>query len=192
MAAQLIYIHGFNSSPQSFKAQQFSRWLKEKHPQIKLAVPALSPYPAQAMQQLRAIAEDASAGTLGLIGSSLGGFYATYLAEHYGCRACLINPSVFPFQTLAKYLGENQNFHTLEKYDFTQAHVDELQTLYIERISRPQDLLLLQQTGDETLDYREACARYAAGPAIIEAGGDHAFQNAERYFGTMLRFLLRQ
>lgn len=191
MAAQLIYIHGFNSSPQSFKAQQFSQWLAANHPQIQLAVPALSPYPTQAMQQLRALVEEAS-GPLGLIGSSLGGFYATYLAETYGCRACLINPSVFPFATLAKYLGENQNFHTLEKYDFTAEHVEQLKALYIERLTRPQNFLLLQQTGDETLDYREASARYVAGPAIIEAGGDHAFQNAERYFPTMLRFLLNQ
>lgn len=187
MISDILYIHGFNSSPQSYKAQAFSRWLAVSAPHIALQVPALSPYPLEAIAQLQALIDEHAPA--GLIGSSLGGFYATYLAERYNTRACLINPSVYPFETLAHYLGSNQNLYTHERYQFEQQHVEQLRSLYLPELQRPRNLLLLQQTGDETLDYREACARYRQSPAIIEAGGDHAFQGIDRYFPAMLRFL---
>ena len=186
----VVYIHGFNSSPQSHKAQQFSQWISAAHPAINLHVPALRPYPLEAMAQLEALAQSAPGG-VGFVGSSLGGFYATYLAEKYRAPAVLINPAVRPFETLSRYLGENENFHTREHYVLTPQHVEDLRTLYVAAPSQPQRLLLMVQTGDETLDYREACTHYRASPAIIEYGGDHAFQQAERYFPTLLTFLQR-
>ena len=186
----VVYIHGFNSSPQSHKAQQFSQWIAAVHPEVCLHVPALRPYPLEAMAQLETLA-NAAKGGLGFIGSSLGGFSATYLAEQFRSPAVLVNPAVRPFETLSRYLGENENFHTREHYVLTQQHVDDLRTLYVEVPSQPQRLLLMVQTGDETLDYREACSHYRASPAIIEYGGDHAFQDADRHFATMLAFLQR-
>ena len=188
MSFSIIYIHGFNSSPQSHKAQLFKSWMNTTHPDITLHIPALKPYPLDAIAQLEALT-NLNKHTTGFIGSSLGGFYAVHLSEKFNAPAVLINPSVKPFETLSQYLGENENFHTQERYMLTQQHVEDLRFLFVPQPTNPEKLLLLTQTGDETLDYREGTAHFHASPAIIEYGGDHAFQNAERHFPLMLQFL---
>lgn len=185
----LVYIHGFNSSPLSHKAQQLQQWLAAAHPHVVLELPSLKPFPLDAIAQLEAIIK-AAPGKVGLVGSSLGGFYAAYLAEKHALPAVLVNPAVRPFDTLSRYLGENENFHTQEKYVLTQQHVDDLRSLFVEKPSRPQNLWLMVQTADETLDYREATAHYGKSPALIEYGGDHSFQGFERFLQPMLAFLL--
>lgn len=184
----IVYIHGFNSSPLSHKAQLLQQWLASTHPQVVLVLPSLKPYPLDAIAQLEALIK-AAPGKVGLVGSSLGGFYAAYLAEKYALPAVLVNPAVRPFDTLSRYLGENENFHTQEKYVLTQQHVDDLRSLFVEKPSRPHDLWLMVQTADETLDYREATAHYCKSPALVEYGGDHGFQGFERFFMPMLAFL---
>jgi predicted esterase YcpF (UPF0227 family) len=162
--------------------------MRENHPDIELHIPALKPYPLEAIAQLEDLAQRAPQHT-GFIGSSLGGFYAVWLAETFSASAVLINPAVRPFDTLSRYLGENHNYHTQERYTLTQQHVDDLRSLYVAKPSQPQHLLLLAQTGDETLDFREAATHFRSSPAVIEYGGDHAFQQAERHFPLMLSFL---
>jgi predicted esterase YcpF (UPF0227 family) len=188
MSFSIVYIHGFNSSPLSHKAQLFKSWVAENHPDITLHVPAVKPYPLDAIAQLSDLAR-LNEGNTGFIGSSLGGFYAVHLAEQFNAPAVLINPSVKPFETLSQYLGENENFHTQERYTLTQQHVDDLQGLFVPKPAKPEKLLLLTQTADETLNFREGTAHFYSSPAIIEYGGDHAFQNAERHFALMLEFL---
>lgn len=188
MLSAIVYIHGFNSSPQSHKAQQFRQWMAIHHPMYTLHIPALAPYPLDAIHQLENLAKQAPHST-GFIGSSLGGFYATWLAEKFAAPAVLINPAINPFETLSRYLGENQNFHTQERYTLTQQHVDDLRSLYVEKTSHPERLRVLLQTGDETLDFREAATHFYQSPVVIEYGGDHAFQNIERHFSAMLQFL---
>jgi predicted esterase YcpF (UPF0227 family) len=188
MTLSIVYIHGFNSSPQSHKAQCFSHWIRETHPEISLHIPALKPYPLDAIAQLEQLAM-CNPGRTGFIGSSLGGFYAVYLAEKFNSPAVLINPSVKPFETLSRYLGENENFHTQERYTLTEQHVKDLRSLFVATPQHPGKLLLLTQTGDETLDFREGTAHFHASPSIIEYGGDHSFENAERHFPFMLDFL---
>jgi predicted esterase YcpF (UPF0227 family) len=190
MSFSIIYIHGFNSSPQSHKAQLFRRWMTASHPDLTLHIPALQPYPLDAVAQLEALTR-LNKNNTGFIGSSLGGFYAAHLAEKFNAPAVLINPSIKPFETLSRYLGENENFHTQERYVLTQQHVDDLRSLFVPQPANPEKLLLLSQTGDETLDYREGTAHFHSSPAIIEYGGDHAFQHAERHFPFMLQFLQR-
>ena len=188
MPFSIVYIHGFNSSPQSHKAQLFKNWMNATHPDITLHIPALKPYPLDAIAQLEELT-NLNKNNTGFIGSSLGGFYAVHLAEKFNAPAVLINPSVKPFETLSRYLGENENFHTQERYTLTQQHVDDLRSLFVPQPTNTEKLLLLTQTGVETLDYREGTAHFHTSPAIIEYGGDHAFQNAERHFPFMLKFL---
>ena len=190
MTFSIVYIHGFNSSPQSHKAQQFQQWIHTRHPDVTLHIPALKPYPLDALKQLEDLAALAPQRT-GFIGSSLGGFYAVWLAEKFCAPAVLINPAVRPFDSLSRYLGENKNFHTQESYVLTQQHVDDLRSLYVAAVTQPDNILLLTQTGDEALDFREAATHFYRSPAIIEQGGDHAFQHVERYFSLMLSFLTR-
>jgi uncharacterized protein len=187
----LLYIHGFNSSPQSHKASIFKQWMAQQHPHIPYEVPYLKPYPAEAIAQLEKLVESylAKKEKIGLVGSSLGGFYAAWLAEKYNLRAVLVNPSVRPFDLLGKYIGENKNFYNDDHYLFEQKHVDELKAFYVPIHKKPENLLLMLQTGDEALDFKEATAKYFASENIIEYGGDHGFRDFERWFNYILQFL---
>ena len=180
-----IYIHGFNSSPLSFKAQQTIAAFTELDANSKLSVPALPNYPADAIALLVRLVE--RAGNVVLIGSSLGGFYATWLTENYShCRAVLVNPAVAPHKLLAGMLGVTQNYHTGERYELTLTHMQQLEALYLPELQHPERLLLMQQQGDETLDYRDAVGYYKSSAQIVQPGGSHAFDG----FETMLPLIM--
>lgn len=187
----LLYIHGFNSSPESYKASAFRAWLEKNHPAVKYETPYLRPYPAEAFSQLETIVRLylAKQEPVGLVGSSLGGYYAAWLAEKYALRAVLVNPSVRPFELLGRYIGENKNYHNDDHYVFEQKHVDELKAFYVPTHQHPKNLLLMVQTGDETLDFKEATAKHHLSQNIIEYGGDHGFQGFERWFEYIMEFL---
>lgn len=187
----LLYIHGFNSSPQSYKAGALKVWMTQTHPGIVYEVPYLQPYPAQAMEQLEKIITSglSKQKKVGLVGSSLGGFYAAWLAEKYQLRAVLVNPSVRPFELLSRYIGENKNYHNDDHYLFEQKHVDELKNFYVPHHEHAENFLLMVQTGDEALDFKEATAKYHASRNIIEYGGDHGFQGFDRWFSYIIDFL---
>lgn len=125
---------------------------------------------------------------LTFIGSSLGGFYATWLAERYGARAVLINPAIRPNASLDSLLGPQRNLHTGEAYELTHAHLDEMAALRVPRISRPERYLLLVRSGDELLDWREA-VRYCAGAwQYVGGGGDHGWSDFAPMIPTVLQF----
>jgi len=124
-----------------------------------------------------------------LIGSSLGGYYATWLAERHGVKAALINPAVSPWRYLEReFLGWHRNLYTGEEYEVTPRQVESLRRLEVERLSRPRDFLLLAQTGDEVLDYRLAVEKYAGARQVIEEGGSHAFDNFEAVLPLIFDF----
>ncbi|WP_210396360.1 YqiA/YcfP family alpha/beta fold hydrolase [Motiliproteus sediminis] len=182
-----IYVHGFNSSPASYKAQQLQRWMEAQGQGERLRVPALSHWPRHAMATLRALVESDDRPTV-LLGSSLGGYYATWLTEHYDhLKAVLINPSVRPFELLDRWLGENENIYTEERYLLTRDHLRQLQALHCPVLAASRYLLLVQ-TADEVLDYREATARFAASEQHIEEGGSHGFDQFERSWARIFRF----
>lgn len=187
----LLYIHGFNSSPQSYKASALKTWMLKNHPAIIYEAPYLSPYPGEAILQLEKLIRAclAKQEAVTLVGSSLGGFYGAWLAEKYGLRAVLVNPSVRPFELLGRYIGENRNYHNGDRYVFEPKHVDELRGFYVPVHRHPENLLLMVQTGDETLDFKEATAKYSMCQSIIEYGGDHGFQGFERWFEYLMMFL---
>lgn len=190
MANTLIYIHGFQSSPLSLKAQLLSRWCHNHRPDLHLEIPALSPYPKLAAQQLQQLIEGLSPSEgIGLVGSSLGGYFATWLNKQYGCPAVLINPAVKPYDLLEDYLGAQQNPYTLEKYLLESHHMDELKALDVSGALTSKHLWLLQQMGDEVLDYRQAVQKYAGCRQTVEVGGNHAFQGFERFPENIVQFL---
>ena len=121
------------------------------------------------------------------VGSSLGGFYATYLAEKHGLKAVLINPAIDPHIGLRAYLGRQQNLHTGEPYELTEAHLEQWKALYVPRIT-PKRYLLLVETGDEVLDYRQAVARYSGAQQIVIDGGDHSLQSFPQHLQRILEF----
>jgi predicted esterase YcpF (UPF0227 family) len=172
---RVVYLHGFNSAPASLKARQFLDYCQQH--QIDGIVPALSYDPRAAMSAALACVQYPSKARL-MIGSSLGGYYATYLAEQLAIPAALINPAVLPHQQIrAEFLGEHQNYYTGERYEFTQEHAQSLRDFAVAQVSQPAQFLLLVQQGDEVLDYRQAVAYYAGSQQVVKAGGSHSFEN---------------
>ena len=183
----IVYLHGFNSSPASGKARQLGEHLASIGRAADYLCPALANSPREAIAQVEA-ALAAHSGPVTLVGSSLGGFYATFLAEKHGWKAVLVNPAVHAHVLMRGALGPQTNWHTGETWQFTETHLAELAALDVSAITRPERYLLLAQTGDEVLDYRDAVAYYAGATQIIEDGGDHGFVGFERHFQTILDF----
>lgn len=179
MSASILYIHGLNSSPASQKARQLIAAAQQLGLQDQLQVPALHHHPRQAIAQL-----EAAIATLGeplLVGSSLGGYYATHLAQRHGLRAVLINPAVNPHQLFDGYLGTLQNYYTGEVWQLTKDHVQALAELEVAPPVVGDRLQVWLQTADETLDYRRAQAFYQGCSVDVRQGGNHSYEGfAER------------
>lgn len=194
MSATIVYLHGFNSGSASAKAQQLGREIATLDPRSRPAyfVPQLHHRPVTAMREVMAWIDAANAhsgnDTLTFVGSSLGGFYATFLAERYGAKAVLINPAIHPAKSLASYLGPQRNPVTGEAYELTRDHFAELEAFNVVRVTQPRRYFLLVQSGDELLDWREAVAFYAGAWQSVQGGGDHAFQHFEQEIAPILRF----
>ncbi len=171
----IVYVHGFNSSSGSSKALQLRTWLKAQDREHEFACPDLPHRPVQAIATLEELMAGSTA-PVRLIGSSLGGFYATVLAaRHPLVKAALINPAVHPQLLLRDALGPNRNYYTEEVYEFSQSHLDELAGFDLPRPAHPENLLLLVETGDSVLDYRDAVNYYRECHQMIFHGGDHGF-----------------
>jgi len=170
----IVYLHGFISSPASRKAVMLGNYLRGQAPDIEYLVPALEHRPAQACAQVRSLCRGRDPHDLLLVGSSLGGFYATVVAQESGCRAVVINPAVHPQRHFERYLGPQANLYTGERFDLTREHVAELAALDPPAITRPERYWLLVETGDEVLDYRDALAYYAGACQSVVQGGDHS------------------
>ncbi|TFF77785.1 esterase YqiA [Aeromonas taiwanensis] len=193
MTSVLLYLHGFNSSPGSAKAQQMAAWVAANRPDIEVVIPAQPNTPAQAWAAIEQTLAELQARhgeglRLGAVGSSLGGFMATRVSELYGCRAALINPAVRPHELLCDYLGPQTNPYTNEQFELLPAHMDELRALAVP-MTAPELLWILQQQDDEVLDYRKALQEYAFARLSLECGGNHAFVGFERYPAQIIRFL---
>jgi uncharacterized protein len=182
----LLYIHGFNSSPQSLKARLMADHFARHGAAQRLIVPALPPSPREAMAILER--EIAAAGPVALIGSSLGGFYATWLAEHHGLRAVLINPAVRPWALLGGYQGDLANYHTGERTRLEPGWADELRHYEVADLRAPENLLVMVQTGDETLNWRDAWDYYADCHLYRALGGSHGFDDFDAVIPLVLRF----
>lgn len=183
----LLYIHGFLSSPQSHKAQQTQKWLSYHRPDWLFSCPFLSSNPAEAKEEL-----DGLMATLGsevyLMGSSLGGFWATYLAEKYGLRAVLINPAVRAHRHFADLVGKPlKHYHTGQSVTLSDRDLAVLEAVD-PPIADADRYWLLVQTGDETLDYRHAVAKYLGCRQTVEAGGDHSFAGFEGWLPELIQF----
>lgn len=187
---EVVYIHGFLSSPQSLKARQLVAWVRKERPGLRVHVPALPVDPAAALADLEITLKNCATPP-GLIGSSLGGFYANILAARHGLRAVLVNPAVHPHRVMSQYLGLQRNYYTHLVSMVTPGHFRWLEHMEA-RPPNPERLWVLLETGDETLDYRLAAAFYADSPLDITAGGSHAYEGFVEKLPAMMEFLSKK
>lgn len=183
---RILYLHGFRSSPKSFKAQWLAQRLRELGQHARFHCPQLPPSPRESIELIRYQLDLQPADTI--IGSSLGGYYATWLAEHYGCRAVLLNPAVRPADRLAAQIGTQRMWHSDEPFEFTMEHVHELRDLQTHVITFPQRYFLVAAKGDELLDWRDMVALYPGARHKVLEGSDHGLSDFGDYGDEVLRF----
>jgi uncharacterized protein len=189
LITHLLYLHGFRSSPQSFKAQRMADWVRRERPDLHWWCPQLPPSPAEAMSRVADGIASWPRHSLAVVGSSLGGFYATVIAEREGCPAVLLNPAVEPARDLEKYIGEITAWHSDERYYFRPGFIDELGALRPARVTRPERYLAVIAKGDEVLDWREMATRYAGCRIKLLEGGDHALSDFDAHLPDIIDFL---
>lgn len=184
----ILYLHGFRSSPQSMKARLMAaHFMATEH---RFVCPQLPASPSVAMELACEFIEDRgdAARDWAVIGSSLGGYYATYLAERYGCRAALLNPAVRPDLDLGAHVGLLTAFHSDEPFEFKAEYLDELAALRVEKITRPERYFLLAATGDEVLDWRHMREHYVGAKQHIIDGSNHAISEFADYVEEVALF----
>lgn len=183
----ILYLHGFRSSPLSFKARLIGERLAALGRTDEYRCPQLPASPREAVALAETlIRPDHSQVTL--VGSSLGGYYATWLAEKFGCRAVLLNPAVKPPRDLEKYVGVTTAYHSDAPFEFKREYIDELKELAVERITRPERYFLMAATGDEVLDWREMTAHYPGARHHVIEGSDHGISEFAQYVDEVLDF----
>ncbi|MES2402625.1 MAG: YqiA/YcfP family alpha/beta fold hydrolase [Pseudomonadota bacterium] len=187
----LLYLHGFRSSPQSVKAKRMAAVVARDYPAVTWWCPQLPPSPERAMQDIMEKLEAWPHGDrMAVVGSSLGGFYATWVAERMGCKAVLLNPAVEPSRDLEKYIGEQTSWHDpAETFFFRPEFVDELKALHVGPLKHPENYFALVAKGDEVLDWREMTGRYKNAQIRLLEGGDHALSDFDDHLPALLDFL---
>lgn len=185
----ICYLHGFRSSPQSFKAQLLAQRMNELGRAGEYLCPQLPVSPAAAIALTQDLLRGADPAHLTLLGSSLGGYYATWLAEQLGCRAVMLNPAMRAFEKLKGYVGPQTMYHDAgESFDFKPAYLDELRALHVPAITRPERYFLVAATGDELLDWREMTAAFPGARHKVIQGSDHGLSDFADYMDEILAF----
>jgi predicted esterase YcpF (UPF0227 family) len=186
----LLYLHGFRSSPQSNKARQVAARVAQRHPRVTWWCPQLPPSPKAAIDMVMQGIAAWPRRHMAVMGSSLGGFYATCVAEATACKAVLLNPAIHPARDLAKYIGEQTAWHDPGEHFFFEPHfVDELRTLESAQLTHPENYFAVIAKGDEVLDWREMTGRYPGARIKLLEGSDHALSDFDSHIGEVFDFL---
>lgn len=186
----ILYLHGFHSSPYSAKALEFKKQLEQQYPNLTVIAPQLPPLPQDAIQLVSDLVREQRDRLIGVVGSSMGGYLATYLHNEFDLPIVVINPAVRAFNLMTYYLGEQCHPLTNETYTLTEDHMAQLKQIYCATIAAPQRVWLLQQEGDEVLNFEDALTYYQGCKITCEKGGNHGFEGFERYPSAIVDFLI--
>jgi len=184
----ILYLHGFRSSPQSMKARLTGERMAQLGRSAEFICPQLPASPRLAMELAFGLVDGVPAEHLTIIGSSLGGYYATWMAEKLGGRAVLLNPAVVPMLDLDQHVGVTTAYHSDQPFEFKREYIGELRALAVPQVSQPERYFLLACTGDEVLDYRDMVAHYAGAKQKVVQGSDHAISEYADYLDEVLEF----
>jgi predicted esterase YcpF (UPF0227 family) len=186
----LVYLHGFLSSPLSQKAMQTANWLAQNYPEWTFVCPALSSYPTDARKQLEELYATSPKPTF-IIGSSLGGFWATWCVEQFGGKAVLVNPAVTPQLRIREFIGKPlKSYYGEQTYTLRMSDLSVLEECDSTELKNPNAYAVMLQTGDETLDYRLALDRYHDSEILLERGGNHSFEGYQDHLPRIIAFFL--
>tara|TARA_B110001452_G_C15201715_1_gene417039 strand:+ start:695 stop:1297 length:603 start_codon:yes stop_codon:yes gene_type:complete len=189
----LIYLHGFNSSPQSVKALQMNQFITDNCSEITIVTPTLEVTPRIALEQIITLVDEIKNieenAVIRFVGSSMGGFLATLCGEKYDAKAVLINPAVAPHRMIESLIGDYTNPYSGEEFSVTMKDGDELAVMNFDVLLAPSNYWVLLQQGDETLDYHDALSAYQHSRITLEPLGDHGFVGFNRYLHAIVEFL---
>lgn len=186
----LLYLHGFRSSPLSAKARQMAAYVAAHHPAVTFWCPQLPPSPKAAMALVAQGIATWPRTAMAVVGSSLGGFYASWVAQHAGCPSVMLNPAVDPARDLTRYIGEQTTWQNpAERFYFLPEYIAELEALDMRGRTPAGPELAIIAKGDEVLDWREMAGRYPEARQIVQEGGDHALGNFADYLPQVVEFL---
>jgi predicted esterase YcpF (UPF0227 family) len=190
----ILYLHGFTSGPQSQKALALQARMQQRGIGDRFVCPQLPASPRDAIRLAETLlatpvgADSTPSDQATLVGSSLGGYYATWLAEKHDLKSVLVNPAVASAISLEQYLGPQRWLYSGEEFELTREHLAEMNALYLPTLKRPERFWLLAEEGDETLDYRQAVARYVGAKQTVLPGGDHSFTRWDDYLDGIIEF----
>lgn len=188
----LVYLHGFRSSPRSSKAvmtQEAVKNLSDSNNRFEWYCPQLHASPKESMEMVMRHMDASMADRIVVVGSSLGGFYANYLAEKYSCKAVALNPAVRAPRELAPHVGMMTAYDSDEPFDFRPEYIDELGALQVEKITNPSRYFLLAAKGDELLDWREMVDFYQGAQQLVLEGSDHGISNYAYHLPRVIDFI---
>ncbi|MBV7455921.1 esterase [Acidovorax sp. sif1233] len=186
----LLYLHGFRSSPQSAKARQMAAYVALHHPGVTFWCPQLPPSPRAAMALVAQGIAHWPGAAMAVVGSSLGGFYASWVAHHKGCPSVMLNPAVHPARDLERHIGEQTSWHDpAQRFYFQPEYIGELRALDTSDQPPAAPEMAIIAKGDEVLDWREMAARYTHARRIVQEGGEHALANFSDHLPQVAQFL---
>ena len=186
----LLYLHGFRSSPQSNKARILGDHIGARHSRVRWWCPQLPPSPREAAAVIAEGIANWPRQSMAVVGSSLGGYYASWVAQLARCKSVMINPAVNPARDLEKHIGEQSNWHDPDDvFFFRPEYIDDLRQLDTSAMTAAAPELVLIAQGDEVLDWREMSERYPHALQLLQEGGDHALSNFPEYLDRIDEFL---
>lgn len=188
MSNTILYFHGFKSSSDSGKAQEFKNFIKNHTSQTKIVIPDLDDDFKKANKQIKNLINE-NEKRIFFMGSSLGGYYALYFAELYKTKSVLINPAIPPLKDFEIHLGKNENYATGNKFIISKDNISYIRSLHHKRILDPTNHLILLESGDEILDYIKTVSYFKESPMDIFYGGNHSYTSIKEKFIKIKHFL---
>ena len=184
----IFYFHGFASSADSTKALVFQNFIKKRFPSVQLHIPNIDNSIEKSFVQLEDLVAKNNTNKL-FMGSSLGGFYASYFAEKYNSKAVLINPASNPYRGMEMYLGKNINYSTNEEFYLTKEDLEVLKEKNVSSINNPSNYLVLVETGDEVIPFKYTLEFYKGCNFCVVNGGSHSFDSFQDKLEIIASFL---